>query len=93
MASAAAGSSSNLTTLDQLRDLADMFTFEPFPKKAQEGLVNQSIRTLLPTLRAFLLIKRGLLQDRSLAMAAADELIQEGGGEDLRSVSGIGRCN
>jgi multidrug resistance protein MdtO len=64
--------------LDKLRDLADLYAFESFPKKSHESLVNRSIRTLLPELRAFLLLKTGLLQDRSLAVAEVEEvLVQE----------------
>ena len=55
--------------LDKLRDLADLYAFESFPKKPHESLVNRSIRTLLPELRAFLLVKTGLLQHRTLAQA------------------------
>jgi multidrug resistance protein MdtO len=65
--------------IDKLRDLADMYAFESFPKKPYESLVNRSIRTLLPELRAFLLVKTGLLQHRSLAVVEVVEgvLIQE----------------
>jgi multidrug resistance protein MdtO len=64
--------------IDKLRDLADVYAFESFPKKPYESLVNRSIRTLLPELRAFLLVKTGLLQHRSLAAAEVEEvLIQE----------------
>lgn len=52
--------------IDKLRDLADMYAFESFPKGPYDSLVNRSIRTLLPELRAFLLVKTGLLQHRSL---------------------------
>jgi multidrug resistance protein MdtO len=63
---------------DKLRDLSDMYPFESFPKNAHESLVNRSIRTLLPELRAFLLLKTGLLQHRGLVAAEVDEmLIQE----------------
>jgi len=63
---------------DKLRDLADMYAFESFPKKPRENLVNRSIRTLLPELRAFLLVKTGLVQHRSLAEAKMDDkFIQE----------------
>lgn len=64
--------------IDKLRDLADMYTFESFPKGPHDSLVNRSIRTLLPELRAFLLVKTGLLQHRSLPPDEVDEvLIQE----------------
>ena len=64
--------------IDKLRDLADLYTFEPFPKTRPESLVNRSIGTLLPELRAFLLLKTGLLQHRSLAVAEVEEvLVQE----------------
>jgi multidrug resistance protein MdtO len=63
---------------DKLRDLADMYPFESFPKRWRENLVNRSIRTLLPELRAFLLVKTGLVLHRSLAAARTEEgLIQE----------------
>ncbi len=45
--------------IDKLRDLADLYAFEPFPKTRPESLVNRSIGTLLPELRAFLLLKTG----------------------------------
>jgi multidrug resistance protein MdtO len=61
--------------LDKLRDLADFYAFESFPKKPQESLVNRSIRTLLPELRAFLLVKTGLLQQRNLAAGEVDEVL------------------
>jgi multidrug resistance protein MdtO len=64
---------------DKLRDLAEMFSFESFPKKPGEALVNRSIRTLLPELRAFLLLKTGLLQHKNLIVVASegDALTQE----------------
>jgi len=63
---------------DKLRDLADFYAFESFPKKPQDSLVNRSIRTLLPELRAFLLVKTGLLQHRSTVVHdTEDVLIQE----------------
>ncbi len=63
---------------DKLRDLADIYAFESFPKSARESLVNRGIRTLLPELRAFLLVKTGLLQHRSLAIAKMqDKFVQE----------------
>jgi len=61
---------------DKLRDLADMYAFEPFPKKRQETVVNRCIRTLGPELRAFLFLKSRLLQHRLLA-ANPDILVQE----------------
>jgi multidrug resistance protein MdtO len=64
--------------IDKLRDLADLYDFEPFPKTRPESLVNRSIGTLLPELRAFLLLKTGLLQHRSLAGGGTEEgLVQE----------------
>lgn len=63
--------------LDKLRDLADFYSFESFPKRSQESLVNRSIRTLLPELRAFLLVKAGLLQHRGLAVAGPEEALIE----------------
>jgi multidrug resistance protein MdtO len=63
---------------DRLRDLSDLYAFESFPKKPRESLVNRSIRTLLPELRAFLLVKTGLLQHGNLAAAEVeDALIHE----------------
>jgi multidrug resistance protein MdtO len=62
---------------DKLRDLADMYAFESFPKKPNESLVNRSIRTLSPELRAFLFVKTGLLQHRNLAAAEPDALVRE----------------
>jgi multidrug resistance protein MdtO len=63
--------------IDKLRDLADLYAFEPFPKTRPESLVNRSIETLLPELRAFLLLKTGLLQHRSLAVDVEEVLTQE----------------
>src|SRR5271168_2184722 len=62
---------------DKLRDLADMYAFESFPKKPRESLVNRSIRTLSPELRAFLFVKTGLLQHRNLTADEPDALIRE----------------
>ncbi len=74
----AAESSKINQDFDKLRDLADMYAFESFPKKPHESLVNRSILTLLPELRAFLLVKTGLLQHRSLLVDEVNEvLIQE----------------
>jgi multidrug resistance protein MdtO len=74
----AAESSGINRDFERLRDLADLYAFEAFPKKPHESLVNRSIRTLLPELRAFLLVKTGLLQHRSLATAKVEKvLIQE----------------
>jgi multidrug resistance protein MdtO len=61
--------------LDKLRDLADFYDFESFPKKPNESLVNRSIRTLLPQLRALLLVKAGLLQHRGLVAAEGYEVL------------------
>jgi multidrug resistance protein MdtO len=64
--------------IDKLRDLADIYAFEGFPKKSHENLVNRSIRTLLPELRAFLLVKMGVIQHRNLAVSKMKEdLIRE----------------
>jgi multidrug resistance protein MdtO len=73
----AATSSSINRDFDKLRDLADMYAFESFPKKPYESLVNRSIRTLSPELRAFLFVKTGLLQHRNLAAAEPDVLVRE----------------
>jgi multidrug resistance protein MdtO len=62
---------------DKLRDLADMYVFESFPKKSHESLVNRSVRTLLPELRAFLLVKTGLLQHINLGVVSERVLLQE----------------
>ncbi|WP_433971330.1 hypothetical protein [Tunturiibacter lichenicola] len=73
-----AATSSNINRdFDKLRDLADMYAFESFPKKPYESLVNRSIRTLSPELRAFLFVKTGLLQHRNLAAAEPDVLVRE----------------
>jgi multidrug resistance protein MdtO len=73
----AATSSGINRDFDKLRDLADMYAFESFPKKRQESLVNRNIRTLLPELRAFLFVKTGLLQHINLAAAEPDALVRE----------------
>lgn len=62
---------------DRLRDLADLYAFESFPKRSHESLLNRSIRTLRSELRAFLFVKTGLLQHRNLAAAKPDALIRE----------------
>jgi multidrug resistance protein MdtO len=62
---------------DKLRDLADMYAFESFPKKRHESLVKRSIRTLSPELRAFLFVKTGLLQHMNQAAAEPDALVRE----------------
>jgi multidrug resistance protein MdtO len=72
-----AGSSKINRDIDKLRDLADLYAFEPFPKARPESLVNRSIGTLLPELRAFLLLKTGLLQHRSLAVAEVEEVLAQ----------------
>jgi multidrug resistance protein MdtO len=72
--------------LDKLRDLADLYAFESFPKKPYESLVNRSIRTLLPELRAFLLLKTGLLQQTSLVLAEVDDVLIQAVEERASSV-------
>lgn len=62
---------------DKLRDLADMYAFEAYPKTPHESLVNRSIRTLKPDLRAYLFVKTGLLQHRNLLSAKPDALVEE----------------
>jgi multidrug resistance protein MdtO len=71
---------------DKLRDLADMYAFESFPKKPRETLVNRSIRTLLPELRALLLVKTGLVQHRSLVGAKMEEMLVKEVDESSSSV-------
>ena len=71
---------------DKLRDLADLYAFESFPKRPQESLVNRSILTLLPELRAFLLVKTGLLQYRNLAVAEVEEVVIHAAEEKASSV-------
>ena len=73
----AATSSIINSNFDKLRDLADMYAFESFPKRPQESLVNSSIRTLGPELRAFLFVKTGLLQHTNLAAVEPDALVRE----------------
>src|SRR5271156_565590 len=73
----AAESSKINRDFDKLRDLADMYAFESFPKKPQESLVNCSIRMLSPELRAFLFVKTGLLQHGNLAAPEPDALVRE----------------
>jgi multidrug resistance protein MdtO len=83
--SAAESSKINLD-FDKLRDLADMYAFESFPKRPRESLVNRSIRTLLPELRAFLLVKIGLVQHRSLAVAKMEDKFMQEVDESASSV-------
>jgi multidrug resistance protein MdtO len=62
---------------DKLKDLADLYAFESFPKKPQESLVNRSIRTLKPELRAFLFVKTGLLQHINMSGVEPSAFISE----------------
>jgi multidrug resistance protein MdtO len=77
--------------IDKLRDLGDLYAFEPFPKTRRESLVNRSIGTLLPELRTFLLLKTGLLQHRSLAATQVEEVlvheVEEGASSVLHGVA------
>jgi multidrug resistance protein MdtO len=77
--------------IDKLRDLADLYAFEPFPKTGPQSPVNRSIGTLLPELRAFLLLKTGLLQHRSLAAAELEDVlvqeVEEGASSVLHGVA------
>jgi multidrug resistance protein MdtO len=52
-----------------------LYAFEAFPKKSYESLVNRSIRTLLPELRAFLLVKTGLFQHQSVVLAESEAVL------------------
>jgi multidrug resistance protein MdtO len=87
----AAESSKINRDFEKLRDLADMYAFEAFPKKSHESLVNRSIRTLLPELRVFLLVKAGLLQHKHFAAATAEEMlsreIEEGASSLLHALA------
>jgi multidrug resistance protein MdtO len=75
---------------EKLRDLADLYVFEAFPKKPHESLVNRSIRTLLPELRAFLLVKAGLLQHRNLVVSEGTKaLVQHVDDQVARVIHGL----
>jgi multidrug resistance protein MdtO len=75
---------------EKLRDLADLYAFEGFPKKPGESLVSRSIRTLLPELRAFLLVKAGLLQQRNLAVSEGTKaLVQEAEEQTGKVIHGL----
>jgi multidrug resistance protein MdtO len=56
-------------TFDQLRALTDFALFESQPRPEEEVYLTRSIRALQPQLRAFLLVKAGLLHHRLLGNA------------------------
>jgi len=51
---------------DKLRSLSDLYAFESFPKTREEIFLNGFVSALLPQLRAFVLVKTGLIQHRLL---------------------------
>ncbi len=51
---------------DKIRTLSDHSVFESFPKDRHEAFMAHCIESFLPQLRAYLLVKTGLLQDRTI---------------------------
>jgi multidrug resistance protein MdtO len=49
---------------DKVRSLSDFYVFESYPKTREEAVLDRFVRTSLPQVRAFLLVKTGLLQHR-----------------------------
>lgn len=52
---------------DKLRALVDLSVFEPFPRTEEEIYIDRCVKTLMPQLRAFLLLKAGFLHYQSIA--------------------------
>jgi multidrug resistance protein MdtO len=50
---------------DKIRALSDLSVFESFPKSQYESFMADCIESLLPQLRAYFLVKAGLLQHRT----------------------------
>lgn len=76
---------------DQLRSLADLYAFESFPKTKEADFLNDFVSTLLPELRASLLVKTGILQHRLFAQTEENgglvAEVQERSSELLQSVA------
>jgi len=51
---------------DKVRNLSDFYVFESYPKTRGEIVLDRFVTTSLPQVRAFLLVKTGLLQHRIL---------------------------
>ncbi|WP_198137706.1 FUSC family protein [Terriglobus sp. TAA 43] len=52
---------------DKIRTLSDLSAFESFPKNREETFMAHCVESFLPQLRAFLLVKAGLLQHNATA--------------------------
>ncbi|HTF67505.1 MAG TPA: hypothetical protein VK638_32975, partial [Edaphobacter sp.] len=50
---------------DKIRTLSDLSVFEAFPKNQHESFMAHCIESFIPQLRAYLLVKTGLLQYRT----------------------------
>jgi multidrug resistance protein MdtO len=48
---------------DQIRTLSDLSAFEAFPKNQHEAFLSYCVESFLPQLRAYLLVRTGLLQN------------------------------
>jgi multidrug resistance protein MdtO len=59
--------------LDNLRSLSDLYAFESFPKTKEETFLDRFLTELLPQVRAFLLVKTGLLQHRLVGESVPDD--------------------
>jgi multidrug resistance protein MdtO len=63
---------------DKIRTLSDLSVFESFPKNQHESFMTHCVDSFLPQLRAYLLVKTGLLQYRTTNGARLhDELVDD----------------
>ncbi len=54
---------------DKIRSLSDLAVFESFPKSRHEAFMAHCVEAFLPQLRAYLLVKAGLLQHNTMSGA------------------------
>ncbi len=54
---------------DKIRALSDLAVFESFPKSRHEAFMAHCVEAFLPQLRAYLLVKAGLLQHNTMSGA------------------------
>jgi multidrug resistance protein MdtO len=63
---------------DKVRSLSDFYVFESYPKTREESVLDEFVTASLPQVRAFLLVKMGLLQHRILSNSQQEsELVRE----------------
>jgi multidrug resistance protein MdtO len=63
---------------DKVKNLSDFYVFESYPKTREETVLDQFVTTSLPQVRAFLLVKTGLLQHRIVSNSQQEsELVRE----------------